>query len=242
MDRGSERAAAKAQLKADRRTLLKGADRGASRGWLPWRRPRRGEAEAPRSMAGLCASSRRRVRHLRSVQFHAPEFQSSTEPCRGHRGAQCGPLRACAAVAKTGSGDFDILLWHTWMPDFVNLDMSSLAPLIDADMDDDLRPGTTSRRHQTQNSWAGHTYTYIVDNDNQTMFYRRYPGDPQGRRLQRRHRQDLPNPPQTLTDSSRVAKSFSPNGGAPRGVTPSPATGSSRACLRGQQSYWYSYP
>jgi ABC-type glycerol-3-phosphate transport system substrate-binding protein len=111
------------------------------------------------------------------VKFHAPEFQEQYGAVVEAIEAPNADLFARAQqVAQTGSGDFDILLLaNTWMPDFVNLEyVIPLQPLIDADMDDELLawddiPDGIKRK----NSWAGQTYTYIVDNDNQTMFYRK---------------------------------------------------------------------
>ena len=121
-------------------------------------------------------------------------------------------------MAQTGSGDFDILLLaNTWMPDFVNLGYAvSLQDLVDRDINDELLawdaiPDGIKRK----NSWSGQIYTYIVDNDNQTMFYRKdVLSDPQWQEAYKTATgKDLPNPPQTLTEFTEVAKFFSPNGG-----------------------------
>ena len=123
--------------------------------------------------------------------------------------------------------------------------MIPLQPLVDADIDDELLawddiPDGIKRK----NSWAGQTYTYIVDNDNQTMFYRKdILSDPQWQEaFNAATGKDLPNPPQTLTDFIEVAKFFSPNGGGAAWSDAGTGYGFITCVLRGAQSYWYSYP
>jgi multiple sugar transport system substrate-binding protein len=246
-----ERAAAKAQLKADRRKLLKGAGAGAllAAGSRFAATPSVAKQEAPR-FDGVTLRVFTQTGPFISgpVKFHAPEFQEQYGAVVEAIEAPNADLFARAQqVAQTGSGDFDILLLaNTWMPDFVNLEyVIPLQPLIDADMDDELLawddiPDGIKRK----NSWAGQTYTYIVDNDNQTMFYRKdILSDPQWQEaFNAATGKDLPNPPQTLTDFVEVAKFFSPNGGGAAWSDAGIGYGFITCVLRGQQSYWYSYP
>ena len=182
------------------------------------------------------------------IKFHAERF-------RQEYGATVEAIEAPNAdlftraqqAAQSGSGDFDILLLaNTWMPDFVNLEYAiTLQPFIDRDAEDPLLawndiPDGIKRK----NSWAGQTYTFIVDNDNQTMFYRKdVLADPKHQEAFRAATgKDLPNPPQTLTDFIEVAKFFSPGGGGEGWSDQGDAYGFITCVLRGQQSYWYSYP
>ncbi|MGH2613688.1 MAG: extracellular solute-binding protein, partial [Thermomicrobiales bacterium] len=173
-----QRTAARERLKANRRTLLKGAGAGAllaagSRlGTLPT-----AAQDAP-NFEGVTLRVFTQTGPFISgpVKFHAPEFQEQYGAVVEAIEAPNADLFARAQqVAQTGSGDFDILLLaNTWMPDFVNLEyVVPLQPFIDAAPDDELLawddiPDGIKRK----NSWAGQTYTFIVDNDNQTMFYR----------------------------------------------------------------------
>lgn len=182
------------------------------------------------------------------VKFHAPEFKEQYGADVQAVEAPNADLFARAQqVAQTGSGDFDILLLaNTWMPDFVNLGYAiSLQELVDRDIDDELLawddiPDGIKRK----NSWAGETYTYIVDNDNQTMFYRKdVLSDPKWQEAYKAATgKDLPNPPQTLPEFTEVAKFFSPNGAGAAWNTAGTGYGFITCVLRGQQSYWYSYP
>ena len=151
-------------------------------------------------------------------------------------------------VAQTGSGDFDILLLaNTWMPDFVNLGVCRFRcrPSSTRDIEDELLAwDDIPEGIKRKNSWAGQTYTYIVDNDNQTMFYRKdILGDPEvAGSVQRGHRQGLAEPSADLTEFIEVAKFFSPNGGGAAWSDAGTGYGFITCVLRGQQSYWYSYP
>jgi multiple sugar transport system substrate-binding protein len=182
------------------------------------------------------------------IRFHAPQFEEEY-------GAKVEAIEApnpelfprAQQVATTGSGDFDLLLLaNTFMPDFVNLEYAiPLDPLIERDMADpllawdDIPDGI-----KLKNSWGGQTYAFIVDNDNQTMFYRKdILGDPAHQEAYRTATgKDLPNPPQTLTEFVEVAKFFSPGGGGEGWSDQGEAYGFITCVLRGQQSYWYSYP
>lgn len=184
------------------------------------------------------------------VKAHAPEFQEVTGGVVEAIEAPNADLFARAQqVATTGSGDFDILLLaNTWMPDFVNLGyVVPLQPWIDKDVAandellawDDIPDGI-----KRKNSWDGQIQTYIVDNDNQTMFYRKdVLSDPKWQEAYKTATgKDLPNPPQTLTELVEVAKFFSPSGGGAGWSDAGEGYGFITCVLRGQQSYWYSYP
>lgn len=147
-------------------------------------------------------------------------------------------------VAATDSGDFDILLVsNTWVADLVN--MGYVIPLddfIERDADDpvlawdDIPDGV-----KLKDSWGGKTYAFIVDNDNQSMFYRKdILGDPAHQEAYKAATgNDLPNPPQTLVELAEVAKFFhgqdwDGDGEAENGFITS--------VTRGNQSFWYLYP
>ncbi|MBA2597717.1 MAG: extracellular solute-binding protein [Chloroflexia bacterium] len=182
------------------------------------------------------------------VKLHAPEFKElygATVETVEVPGADLFPRAQQAA--QSGSSDFDVLLLaNTWMPDFVNLGYAvPLQEYVDRDAEDPLLawsdiPDGIKRK----NSWDGQTYTFIVDNDNQTMFYRKdILGDATFQEAYRTATgKDLPNPPQTLTEFVEVAKFFSPNGGGAGWSDQGEAYGFITCVLRGQQSYWYSYP
>jgi multiple sugar transport system substrate-binding protein len=184
------------------------------------------------------------------IKFHAPEFQTVTGGVVEAIEAPNADLFARAQqVAQTGSGDFDILLLaNTWMPDFVNLGyVIPLQPYIDRDVaanDELLAWDDIPEGIKRKNSWAGQIQTFIVDNDNQTMFYRKdILDDPaQQEAFRAATGKDLPNPPQTLTELVEVAKFFSPSGGGAGWSDAGEGYGFITCVLRGQQSYWYSYP
>jgi multiple sugar transport system substrate-binding protein len=175
-----QRQEAKARLMANRRTLLKGAGAGAIAaagariGLAP---PASAQSALPYEGVTLRVLTQTGPFIAGPVKFHAPEFQEQYGGVVEVIEAPPADLFARAQqVAQTGSGDFDILLLaNTWMPDFVNLGYAiSLQELVDRDIDDELLawddiPDGIKRK----NSWGGQTYTYIVDNDNQTMFYRK---------------------------------------------------------------------
>ena len=217
-----QRQEAKARLTANRRTLLKGAGAGAiaAAGARIGLAPSASAQSAP-PYEGVTLRVLTQTGPFISgpVKFHAPEFKEQYGGVVEVIEAPNADLFARAQqVAQTGSGDFDILLLaNTWMPDFVNLEYAiSLQDLVDRDIDDELLawddiPDGIKRK----NSWGGQTYTYIVDNDNQTMFYRKdILGDPKWQEAYNSATgKDLPNPPQTLPEFIEVAKFFSPNGG-----------------------------
>jgi multiple sugar transport system substrate-binding protein len=246
-----KRNAAREQLTASRRTLLKGAGAatvlalGGGRFSVPGV-----AAQSAPTFEGVTLRVFTQTGPFISgpVKFHSPEFKEQYGADVQAVEAPNADLFARAQqVAQTGSGDFDILLLaNTWMPDFVNLGYAvSLQELVDRDIDDELLawddiPDGIKRK----NSWAGETYTYIVDNDNQTMFYRKdVLSDPQWQEAYKTATgKDLPNPPQTLTEFTEVAKFFSPNGGGAAWSSAGTGYGFITCVLRGQQSYWYSYP
>ena len=184
------------------------------------------------------------------IKAHAPEFQTITGGVVEAVEAPNADLFARAQqVATTGSGDFDILLLaNTWMPDFVNLGyVVPLQPWIDKDVaanDEQLAWDDIPDGIKRKNSWAGQINTFIVDNDNQTMFYRKdVLSDPKWQEAYNAATgKDLPNPPQTLTELIEVAKFFSPSGAGAGWSDAGEGYGFITCVLRGQQSYWYSYP
>jgi multiple sugar transport system substrate-binding protein len=182
------------------------------------------------------------------IRFHAEEFAQMTGATVEAVEAPNAELFARAnQVAQSGGGDFDLLLLaNTWMPDFVNLEYAvPLQPYIDRDIaDQNLAWEDIPEGIKRKNAWAGQTYTFIVDNDNQNMFYRRdVLADPKWQEAYRTATgKDLPNPPQTLTDFVEVARFFSPGGGGEGWSPAGDAYGFITCVLRGQQSYWYSYP
>ena len=184
------------------------------------------------------------------VKFHAPEFQTKTGAVVNAVEAPNADLFARAQqVAQSGSGDFDILLLaNTWMPDFVNLGyVVPLQPWIDKDVaanDPELAWDDIPDGIKRKDSWAGQLQTYIVDNDNQSMFYRKdVLAEPKWQDAFRTATgKDLPNPPKTLTELSEVATFFSPNGAGKDWSDAGASYGFITCVLRGAQSYWYSYP
>ena len=214
-----QRQEAKARLTANRRTLLKGAGAGAiaAAGFRIGSGPSAGAQSAP-PYEGVTLRVLTQTGPFISgpVKFHAPEFKEQYGAAVEVVEAPNADFFARAQqAAQSGSGDFDILLLaNTWMPDFVNLKYAiSLQELIDRDAEDELLawadiPDGIKRK----NSWGGQTYTFIVDNDNQTMFYRKdILGDPKWQEAYNDATgKDLPNPPQTLTEFIEVAKFFCP--------------------------------
>jgi multiple sugar transport system substrate-binding protein len=246
-----QRQEAKARLTANRRTLLKGAGAGAIAaagariGLAP---SASAQSALPYEGVTLRVLTQTGPFIAGPVKFHAPEFKEQYGGVVEVIEAPNADLFARAQqVAQTGSGDFDILLLaNTWMPDFVSLEYAiSLQDLVDRDIDDELLawddiPDGIKRK----NSWGGQTYTYIVDNDNQTMFYRKdILGDPKWQEAYNDATgKELPNPPQTLTEFVEVAKFFAPNGGGAAWSDAGTGYGFITCVQRGAQSYWYSYP
>jgi len=247
-----KRSDARARLTADRRTLLKGV--GATAATLAGARlgisPSPTRAQEKPNFDGVTIKVFAPTGPTISgpVKFHAEQFKQeygATVETIEVPGPDLFPRAQQAA--QSGSADFDILLLaNTWMPDFVNLQYAvPLQPYIDRDAEDpvlawsDIPDGI-----KRKNSWDGQTYTFIVDNDNQTMFYRKdILGDPARQEAYKTATgNDLPNPPQTLTEFVEVAKFFSPNGGGAGWSDQGDAYGFITCVLRGQQSYWYSYP
>lgn len=182
------------------------------------------------------------------IKFHAPQFQQEYGATVETVEVPNADLFTRAQqAAQSGGGDFDILLLaNTWMPDFVNLNYAvPLQPFVDRDAEDPLLAwDDIPEGIKRKDSWAGQIYTYIIDNDNQTMFYRKdILGDPKYQEAYKTATgKDLPNPPQTLTEFVDVARFFSPNGGGAGWSDQGEGYGFITCVLRGQQSYWYSYP
>ncbi|HEY8447942.1 MAG TPA: extracellular solute-binding protein [Thermomicrobiales bacterium] len=180
------------------------------------------------------------------AKAHAPQFEQLT-------GAKVEVIEAPFAelfpkaqqVAVTGSGDFDILLVsNTWVADFVNLNyVIPFDDFIQQDLEDailawdDIPDGIKAK-----DSWGGKTYAFIVDNDNHSMFYRKdVLSDPQWQEAYRNETgEDLPNPPQTLTEFVKVAQFFT--GKDWDSSVSADKYGFVTSVTRGAQSFWYCYP
>lgn len=250
-----QREAAKERIQASRRALLKGAGAGAAvfaanrLGVTPIA-PSLARAQDAPNLEGITIKVFTTTGPTISgpIKIHAPAFQELTGAIVETvevPGADLFPRAQQAA--QSGSADFDLLLLaNTWMPDFVNLNYAvSLQDYIDRDAEDpvlawsDIPDGI-----KRKNSWAGETFTFIVDNDNQSMFYRKDVlgnADYQEAYMAATGK-ELPNPPQTLTEAIEVAQFFSPSGGGAGWSDQGEAYGFITCVLRGQQSYWYSYP
>jgi multiple sugar transport system substrate-binding protein len=147
-------------------------------------------------------------------------------------------------VAQTGAGDFDVLLLaNTWVADFVNLEyVVALDDWIARDSADtilawdDVPDGI-----KTKNSWGGSTYAFIVDNDNQSMFYRKdvFTDPAWQEAFKTASGRDLAVP-ETLTDFTEVAKFFT--GKDWDAGVEGDKFGFVTCILRGAQLAWYCYP
>lgn len=179
------------------------------------------------------------------VKAHAPEFEALT-------GAKIEVVTApfndlftrSQQVAQTGAGDFDVLLLaNTWVADFVNLDyVVALDDFIAADEGDALLVwGDVPDGIKSKDSWGGKTYALIVDNDNQSMFYRKdVLADP---RWQEEYLTATGNDlavPETLPQFMEVAQFFTGKdwGSGVEGNK----YGFVTCVLRGAQLAWYCYP
>lgn len=179
------------------------------------------------------------------VKAHAPEFEQMTGAKIEITTAPFNDLFTRAQqVAQTGAGDFDVLLLaNTWVADFVNLEyVVPLDDLIARDAADsylawdDVPDGV-----KTKNSWGGSTYAFIVDNDNQSMFYRKdVLSDPAWQeQFVAEAGRDL-TVPETLTEFVEVAKFFTGKDWG-TGVEGN-KYGFVTCVLRGAQLAWYCYP
>ena len=147
-------------------------------------------------------------------------------------------------VAATGAGDFDVLLVsNSWVSDLINLGyVIPLDPFIERDADDPMLAwNDVPDGIKAKDSWGGNTWNLIVDNDNQTMFFRSdILSDSQNQAdYLAATGKELPNPPQTLVELREVAeffhnKDWDGDGEAENGFITS--------VTRGQQSFWYLYP
>jgi multiple sugar transport system substrate-binding protein len=179
------------------------------------------------------------------VKAHAPEFEALTGAKLEIVTAPFNDLFTRAQqVAQTGAGDFDVLLLaNTWVADFVNLGyVVALDDFIVADQADDLLAwDDIPDGIKTKNSWGGKTYAFIVDNDNQSMFYRKdVLTDPRWQEeFQAAAGRELAVP-QTLTEFTEVARFFT--GQDWGGDVEGDKYGFVTCVLRGAQLAWYCYP
>jgi multiple sugar transport system substrate-binding protein len=148
-------------------------------------------------------------------------------------------------VAAVGGSDFDLLLIpNTWMADFVNSGfIMSLDDYITADANDpelawDDMPDGLKRK----DSWGGHTYSIITDNDNTSFFYRKDVfNDPKWQEAYKTEMgKDLPNPPTTIDELLEVGKFFKGKDWAGDGA-PDKHYPFVTSVTRGNQAFWYSY-
>jgi multiple sugar transport system substrate-binding protein len=180
------------------------------------------------------------------VYWHAPEFEAKT-------GAKIEVVEVPFAdlfpklqqLGVTRSAEFDLLLVaNTWMADLVGLDyITPLDPFIEASKDspdlawDDIPDGIKAK-----DSWGGHFYSFIIDNDNHFFFYRKdVLGDP---KWQEAYKAEtgvaLPNPPTTIDEVLSVAKFFKGKDWAGDGH-PELHNSFVTSITRGNQALWYSY-
>ena len=78
--------------------------------------------------------------------------------------------------AAQGGADFDLFFGsNIWIGDLVSLGfIDPLDTFIEADKDnDELAWDDVPEGLRRKNSWGGNTYSFIVDNDNQFLFYRK---------------------------------------------------------------------
>ena len=180
------------------------------------------------------------------VYKHAPEFEELT-------GAKIEVSEVPFAdlfpklqqLGATRSAEFDlVLVANTWMADLVDLDyIVPLDSFIEASIDspdlawDDIPDGI-----KRKNSWGGHTYSFIVDNDNHFFFYRKdVLGDPKWQEAyQEETGEELPNPPTTIDEVLSVAKFFMDKDWAGDGH-PEQHNSFVTSITRGNQALWYAY-
>jgi len=180
------------------------------------------------------------------VRAHAPEFEALTGAKIEITTAPFNDLFTRAQqVAQTGAGEFDVLLLaNTWVADFVNLGyVAPLDDLIAADGADPLLDwADVPDGIKTKDSWGGKTYAFIVDNDNQSMFYRKdVLTDPAWMEAFKTETGKDLVVPQTLTDFTEVATFFT---GKDWGSAESQGDkyGFISCVVRGAQLAWYCYP
>jgi multiple sugar transport system substrate-binding protein len=179
------------------------------------------------------------------VKAHAPEFEQLTGATIEIVTAPFNDLFTRAQqVAQTGAGDFDVLLLaNTWVADFVNLEyVIALDDLIARDSADaNLAWDDVPDGLKYKDSWGGQTYALIVDNDNQSMFYRKdVLEDPAWQEQFMTEAGRELTVPQTLTEFTEVAKFFTGKDWGPE--VSGDKYGFVTCILRGAQLAWYCYP
>jgi len=148
-------------------------------------------------------------------------------------------------TASAGGSDIDLLLApNTWMGDFASLGI--IAPLesyVDKDKNDpdfdwsDVPQGIVSK-----NTWGGHIYGLMPDNNNHILFYRKdILNDPKWQAAYKQETGiDMPVPPQTIEELISVAKFFMGKDWAGDGQ-PDKHYSFVTSVTRGSQAFWYSY-
>lgn len=180
------------------------------------------------------------------VYKHAPAFEELT-------GAKIEVVEVPFAdlfpklqqLGVTKSAEFDLLLVaNTWMADLVALDyIVPLDPFIEASKDSsDLAWSDIPDGIKAKNSWGGHAYSFIIDNDNHFFFYRKdVLGDPKWQEAyQAETGMALPNPPTTIDEVLSVAKFFKGKDWAGDGY-PELHNSFVTSITRGNQAFWYAY-
>lgn len=145
--------------------------------------------------------------------------------------------------AVTASRSYDLLLVaNIWVADLVNLGyVRPLDAYIDADQGDpelawdDIPPGI-----RRKNSFGGHVYGLLADNDNTNLFYRKdILGSPRWREAYLAETgKPLPNPPQTIDELLEVAKFFQGKDWDDDGL---PEDAFVTNVTPGTQAHWYAY-
>ena len=179
------------------------------------------------------------------VKAHAPEFEALTGAKIEITTAAFNDLFTRAQqVAQTGAGDFDVLLLaNTWVADFVDLEyVIALDDLIARDSADaNLAWDDVPDGIKNKNSWGGSTYAFIVDNDNQSMFYRKdVLEDPAWQEQFMAEAGRELTVPQTLTEFVEVAKFFTGKDWSPD--VEGDKFGFVTCVQRNAQLAWYCYP
>jgi multiple sugar transport system substrate-binding protein len=116
--------------------------------------------------------------------------------------------------ATAGDTEADLVMGiGTWTADLVNSGyVQALDPFIEESKDDpELALNDISDAMRRKDSWGGKTFGFLVDNDNQIMFYRKdVLGSPtwQAAFKAANGGMDLPNPPRSFDELLAVAKFF----------------------------------
>jgi multiple sugar transport system substrate-binding protein len=180
------------------------------------------------------------------VYKYAPEFEKRTGAKISASEFPFADLNAkVLQIAAVKGTDFDLLLIpNTWMADLAEMGyLTPLDPFIEKDKNDpELAWDDIPEGIKRKDSWGGHVYCIIVDNDNHTLFYRKdVLGDPKWQEAYKKETgKDLPNPPTTIDEMLEVAKFFKGKDWAGDGH-PEKHYSFVSSITRGNQAFWYSY-